>query len=95
MKAHSAAVTGSAGAAGTMVGMGIATAWPTSNIAGYVVAGKILGGGAQTTALVSAVGGPLVAGVIGAVLVGLAAVVGCSIGSRSSPLVQKIMVTKK
>jgi len=79
------------GAVGTATGMSAAVAWPTSNIAGYVVAGKILGGGASTTALVAGVGGPLPALLIGAVLVGTSAVTGVKCGR----LLEKIMFTKK
>lgn len=59
-----AGIAGTAGTAGTLGGMAASVSWPTSNIGGYVVAGRILGGGAATSAKVAALGGPAaVAGV--------------------------------
>lgn len=44
--------------------------WPASNIAGYIVAGRILGGGAVTSAKIAAMGGPAVVGGLASVGIG-------------------------
>ena len=72
-----AGVSGVAGTAGTLLGMSASIAWPASNISGYIVAGRILGGGAVTTAKIAAMGGPAIVGGIasmgvGTILAGLA-----------------------
>ncbi len=66
-----AGVAGAAGTAGTLGGMSAAVAWPASNISGYIVAARILGGGAATGAKVAAFGGPAVVAGIASLGIGL------------------------
>jgi hypothetical protein len=73
INALKAGLAGSAVTAGTLLGMSASIAWPASNLSGYIVAGKILGAGAATSAKVAAVGGPLAAGGIAIAGIGLAA----------------------
>ena len=70
LKALQVGLPASLGTAGTLFGMSKAIAWPASNLAGYIVAGRILGAGAATSAKVAAVGGPVVAGGLASLSVG-------------------------
>jgi hypothetical protein len=63
-------VAGTTGTAGILLGMVAAIKWPASNLAGYIVAGRILGASAATSAKVAAVGGPAVAGTLASLGVG-------------------------
>lgn len=70
-------IAGVAGTAGTLTGISASIAWPASNLSGYIVAARILGGGAATGAKIASLGGPAIAaGVaslgVGAVLAALA-----------------------
>lgn len=65
-------IIGSLGTAGGLAGMAATIPWPASNIAGFIVAGKILGGGAATSAAIAAVGGPLAVGAIAVAGIGAA-----------------------
>ncbi len=53
-------IAGVAGTAGALTGITASIAWPASNIGGYIVAARILGGGAATGAKVAALGGPAI-----------------------------------
>lgn len=66
-----AGIAGVTGTAGTLGGMASSIAWPASNLSGYIVAGRILGGGAATGAKVAAMGGPLVVAGLASLGVGL------------------------
>lgn len=77
MNAIKIGIAGTAGTAGTLLGMSASITWPASNLSGYIVAGRILGGGAATSAKIAALGGPVVAGSlaslgIGALVAGIA-----------------------
>ena len=64
-------VAGTAGTAGILFGMVASIKWPASNLAGYIVAGRILGASATTSAKVAAVGGPAAAGALASLGVGV------------------------
>lgn len=53
-------IAGTAGTIGALGGITAAISWPASNIGGYIVAARLLGGGAATGAKVAALGGPAV-----------------------------------
>jgi len=66
-----AGIVGAAGTTGTLGGISASVAWPASNISGYIVAARVLGGGAATSAKVAAVGGPAMAAGLAATGIGI------------------------
>jgi len=65
-------IAGAAGTVGTLGGITAAISWPASNIGGYIVAARLLGGGAATGAKVAALGGPAVVAGLASLGVGTA-----------------------